>query len=98
MQESTKTSRVEFTPPSDFKPPENSSPDKDWDMVCSFRTKPDGKVCMTKLGDTDMPGYGSKEGKDRDEEKEHTEKPDYGELSSGIMGGMAEGGMQSPQY
>jgi len=86
---------VEFVPPKDFKPPENSQPDKDWDMVCSFRTKSDGKICMTKLGDVDMPGYGSK--KDESEAKETEHKPDYGQYSEGIMSSMAEGGMSGSQ-
>ena len=48
-------------------------------MVCSFITAPDGKICMTKLGDTSMPGYGAKE--DDDESKETEHKPDYSDMA-----------------
>ena len=84
---------VEFTPPEGFKPPEGT--DKEWDMVCSFRSNPDGTICMTKLGDTPMPGYDD----DHDEANEH--KPDYGEYSQSIMdAGNAAGGSggQSSSY
>lgn len=99
MNEKDSASEVEFVPPKDFTPPENTSQDKDWDMVCSFRTKPDGRICMTKLGDTDMPGYGSKKDQKHEESKET--KPDYSEYSQSIMqaGNAAGSGVGAgPQY
>ena len=89
MDDKAEGSRVEFAPPKSFNAPDNVEPGKDFDLVCSFQVKPDGKLCMTKLGDLDMPGYGSA----KDEEKtEH--KPDYGEYSKGIMNEMPQA-MQS---
>jgi hypothetical protein len=89
--------RIEFTPPPDFAPPENIEEGKDWDLVCSFRTKPDGTVCMTKLGDLDLPGYGSKE--DHDEDGVSKEKPDYKEYVNklGLSEGMGESGAPGPK-
>jgi len=29
-------------------------------MVCSFRVKDDGNVCLVLFGDNEMPGYDSK--------------------------------------
>jgi len=78
MNEST-GSRVEFKAPADFRPPENIEADKDFDLVCSFRVKPSGELCLTKLGDVDMPGYGKNEGH---EGPEH--KPDYSEYTQSI--------------
>ncbi len=72
--------RVEFKPPQGFKPPEGE-PEKEWEAVCTFKTKPDGMVCMTKLGETPLPGY---DGKDHDEAKE--EAPNY----KGMAGQLAE--------
>ena len=54
-------------PPKGVAMPEGLSPGDDFDMVCTFRMTPDG-VCMTKMGDAEMPGYG-KGGNDA--------KPDY---------------------
>ena len=87
--------RIEFRPPAEFKSPENVEPGKDWDMVCSFRTKPDGTICMTKLGDVDLPGYGTKE--DHDDEPKH--KPGYGEYVDklGLSDGMPANSGPTPQ-
>lgn len=72
---------VEFQPPSTFRIPENVKPGEEFDLVCSFKVK-DGKLCLTKLGDTDMPKYkggGWRGGS----------KPDYSEYSKGIMSDMS---------
>ncbi len=87
-----KPKRVEFAAPKDFQPPEGTGTDKEWDLVCSFRTKSDGSICMTKLGDTPMPGYdGEHDEHDDDRESEH--KPDYGRMSGQIMSDMGAGTM-----
>jgi len=83
-------SKVEFTPPESFHAPEGTEAGKEFDLVCTFRPSADGKLCMTKLGDTDMPGYD-----DKDEDR----KPDYSEYSKGLMDQMGESGAPSPnQY
>jgi len=66
--------KVEFTPPQSFTPPEGSG-DGEFDIVCSFRTKGD-KICMTKLGDADMPGY---------EDDTPQSKPDYSGYAQGMQ-------------
>lgn len=77
-------------PPEGFHAPEGIEAGKEFDLVCTFRPSGDGKLCMTKLGDTNMPGYDGK-----DEER----KPDYSEYSKGLMDQIGEGGAQSPtQY
>jgi len=66
--------RVEFTPPGEA--PEHEG--DEFDLVCTFRTKTDGQVCMTKWGDHPMPGY-----EDRESMKKEN-KPGYGEMAQGI--------------
>lgn len=78
--------KVEFTPPKDFTPPAGSEGGEEFDLVCSFKAKEGGTICMTKLGDAKMPGYD-------DEGESH--KPDYKEyaqsMSQQMMGGNQEG-------
>ena len=86
----SKGDRVEFRPPNGFSVPEGSEEKGEFDLVCSFRVKPDGMVCMTQLGDHKMPGYDGKE-----EETEETKtRPDYKELASSVTAGMP--GTQEP--
>lgn len=63
-------------PPEGFTPPAGSEGGKDFDLVCTFRAKEGGTLCMTMLGDAKMPGYDEDEG-------EH--KPDYKEYASGMQ-------------
>lgn len=74
--------KVEFFPPKGFSPPEQTEPGKGFDLVCTFKVKPDGAICLTRLGETDMPGYGG-----RDEDA-HESKPDYGEYAKGMAQSM----------
>jgi len=53
---------VEFTPPKGFIPPEVSE-HGEFDLVCTFRAKSGGQICLVQLGDTKMPGYDKDEGK-----------------------------------
>jgi hypothetical protein len=50
------TKRIEFKPPKGVVP-EGSAPDDTFDLVCSFRVKKNGDICLVQLGDTQMPGY-----------------------------------------
>ena len=79
----SQSEKVEFTPPQSFQPPEGSN-DGEFDVVCTFRTK-GGKICMTKLGDVDMPGY--------DDKDEPQSKPDYSSMAQSMqqtqMGGQS---------
>lgn len=43
-------------------------------MVCTFRVKDSGTVCITMMGDSKMPGYDDNE-----------KRPSYGEYSKGMM-------------
>jgi hypothetical protein len=54
-----KSKPVEFQIPKGFTLPEGAEPGEDFDLVCSLRVKPNGTLCLTKLGDVDMPGYGN---------------------------------------
>jgi hypothetical protein len=67
--------KVEFTPPKDFMLPEGAYNDG-FDLVCTFEVN-GNKLCMTKLGDTAMPGY---DGKD---ESKH--KPDYSGMAQSMV-------------
>jgi|SRR5690348_2372437 len=89
--ESNNKKRVEFTPPKEFTLPETAMQSGEFDLVCSFHVKPDGKICLVKLGETKMPGYDKEE---REEENEH--RPDYGELTRGIQEGMNMDGGHAP--
>lgn len=90
MDESPK--RIEFRPPTKFTAPEGSGTDKEFDLVCSFKMKASGELCMTKLGDIACPGYdGEKD--EHDEDRESTQKPTYGRMSDSIIGGMGGTGL-----
>ena len=100
MNEQNGSGRVEFRAPSGFQAPENIEQGKDFDLVCSFRVKPDGTICMTKLGDVDMPGYGDK--KDQDEDGDQKHKPGYSEYAKTMTETApmpsATGGDAGPSY
>lgn len=80
-------SKVEFTPPKDFTIPEGNADGSDFDCVCSFRMK-GSQLCMTKLGDVDMPGYGNGE-----DSMPQQSKPDYSQYAQGMQSQM-NGGQQ----
>ncbi len=87
-----KSKRIEFSPPKGFTAPEGTGTDKEFDLVCSFKMKASGELCMTKLGDLACPGYdGERDEHDDDRESEH--KPDYGRMSGKLMADMGAGGM-----
>jgi hypothetical protein len=74
--------RVEFKPPKDFHLPEGVEPGGGkFSMVCDFQVKDGGTICLTKLGDTDMPGY------ENGEQHEEPHKPSYKDYSSRMSGG-----------
>ncbi len=72
-------SKVEFTPPKEFTLPEGVEPGADFDLVCSFRVKKGGKICLVQLGETDMPGY---------EDDDESGPPKYGEAKEMMTAGM----------
>lgn len=81
--------KVEFDPPKGFVLPEGAEPGKPWDAVCTFETNQEtGKICMVKIADTDMPGYGSNE----HEEKEKASPPSYDGMIGGLMDSRSEKG------
>jgi len=85
-----KTKRVEFAPPEEFHLPESALKDGSFELVCEFRVKPDGKICLTKLGDQNMPGY------DSNGEADDEHRPDYGNMTRGIQEGMNMDGGNAP--
>lgn len=48
-------SKCEFTPPKGFTAPQTDDPNGEFDLVATFKPCGNGKLCMTKLGDMDMP-------------------------------------------
>lgn len=74
-----KTKPVEFAIPAGFTAPEGTEPGEDFDVVCSLRMKGNGTLCLTKLGDVEMPGYQGREDKD--------ERPRYGMARDMMTGG-----------
>lgn len=92
-----KEEKVEFVPPKGFTVPEHEG--TDFDLVCTFRVKDNGEICLTKLGDTAMPGYGAKDDHEKGESKSES-KPNYASYATemaGAMGG-AGGGMGGGGY
>ena len=75
-----KSKRVEFAPPHGFTMPEGIDKNENFDLVCSFKMKDSGTLCLTMLGDTQMPGYDSSE----------RHKPDYSEYTKGMGMGNQE--------
>lgn len=69
--------RVEFSAPEGFSAPEHEG--DEFDLVCTFRVKNDGKICLTKLGDTEMPSYSDKEDMKKDD------KPGYSSMANNLM-------------
>lgn len=51
-----KTRKVEFTPPAGATP-EGVADGEEFDLVCTFRVKSGGTVCLIEMGDQKMPGY-----------------------------------------
>jgi hypothetical protein len=80
------SSKIEFTPPKDFTPPDTSE-SGEFDLVCSFKISGD-KLCLTKLGDLEV-------GCDDDEKKESTgsDKPSWKDYAGKMIGGL-EGGQE----
>jgi hypothetical protein len=79
--------RVEFRPPKNWQPPESVEPGNDFDMVCSFRSTPDGSLCMTMLGDTKMPGYDDKDEHPNQQSNEYAKGLMGTEIAQPIKGG-----------
>lgn len=69
--------RIEFTPPANVVP-EGTKAGEEFDLVCSFRVKPDGDVCLIQMGDEKLPGYSDKAGNG---------KPSYKDEHEAMMGG-----------
>ena len=68
-----KMKRVEFTPPKDFPMPEGITANEDFDLVCTFRLKDSGDVCLVMCGDAKMPGY--------DGQEKSESKPSYADMA-----------------
>ena len=69
------SNKVEFKPPTGFMAPEGTKPGDEFDLVCSFRLKPNGDICLVELGDIEMPGYS---------DSEDDSKPSYGEYAKSM--------------
>lgn len=69
--------RIEFNPPSGIVP-EGTKSGGEFDLVCTFRVKPNGDVCLVMMGDEKMPGY-AETGGDKG-------KPSYSDEHEAMMG------------
>ena len=76
--------KVEFVPPQGFSAPEGSN-DGHFSLVCDFEVN-GNKVCMTKFGDMDMPGY--------DDKDAPQSKPDYSDMAQSMQLSQMNGGQQ----
>ncbi len=71
------TRKIEFDAPPGIVPEGTKSGDE-FDLVCTFRVKPDGDVCLVMMGDEKMPGYTTKGG--------DKGKPSYSDEHEAMMG------------
>jgi len=76
-----KTKQVEFQIPEGFFVPEGTEPGEEFDAVCSFRVKGTGTLCLTRLGDTEMPGC-------KEAKEDAKERPQYGAAKQMMTGDM----------
>lgn len=60
---------AEFTPPSTFVPPDEAQDGREFETMISAKMKPDGTLCITKLG-----GIEAEEGGEEVEEEEVQEQ------------------------
>lgn len=80
--------RVEFKAPKGVVP-DDVSPGDSFDLVCTLRLKPNGDLCLTKIGETEMPGYDDKEG---DYAKTQQHREGYGGVMSSMHSAMSSQG------
>lgn len=78
-----KSKVVDFSPP-DGVVPEGTEEGEEFDLVCTFRVKGNGMICLVQAGDVKMPGYDTQGGKHR---------PDYSDESKSMQD-MGNGGYE----
>lgn len=74
-----KSKLVEFDIPENWMAPEGSEVGSDFDLVCTLRLKKGNKLCLVKLGSTDMPGYS---------DNDDSGPPKYGQAKQMMTAGM----------
>lgn len=90
--------RIEFPAPQGLTLPEGLKAGDTFDKLSTFRLKPNGSMCLVKIGDTPMPGYGDKNTAYKDIAKEAGEsvaakyKEKMAGPSEGETGGSDTGG------
>lgn len=88
---------IEFETPSGFEPPEGTEEGKDFDMVATFRVKPDGKSCLVAVG-----GLPVGEPQATESEEEEVEDEDDGSLGARLTRAARKdrpyGGMLPPEF
>ena len=77
--------RVEFHPPKGVVPEDIHAGDT-FDLVTTYRLKPNGEVCLVQVGDQKMPGY------DEDEynEKASETRQDYSGMAQSMQSAMSQ--------
>lgn len=78
--------RIEFHAPPGVVP-EGTKSGEEFDLVCTFRVKSSGEVCLVQMGDEKMPGYSERESKG---------KPSYADEHEAMLG--AGGGETQTGY
>jgi len=79
--------RVEFKAPKGVVP-EDVKPGDTFDLVSTYRLKPNGEICLTQIGDTKMPGYEE----DEYEHKEAEHREGYGDVMQSMHSAMSNAG------
>lgn len=80
------TRKIEFHAPPGVVP-EGTKSGEEFDLVCTFRVKSSGEVCLVQMGDEKMPGYSDKADKG---------KPSYADEHEAMLG--AGGGETQTGY
>lgn len=62
--------RIEFKPPPGLSVPEGMGAGDTFDLLSTYRIKPNGDICLVAIGDVQMPGYNDKKVDHNDGAKE----------------------------
>lgn len=80
--------KIEFKPPPEYKAPEGKQSGDEFEDVATFKIKPDGTLCLTMIGDIEMPGYDNKA------EDKVESRPDSTEFVQRMTGSTESGASQ----
>lgn len=78
--------RVEFKAPKGVVP-DDIKPGDSFDLVSTYRLKDNGEICLTKIGDAEMPGYDEGDYHDK-----QTHRKSYGDMAASMQSAMSSQG------